>query len=110
MDKLREFVHRNPHLSGDTKVLVERVEDRYFEKHSWSVFKVDNEITYQCEVDNERIENDLENMRKEYPNAPEEFFTKIPEEIIEESKSQFHPAWHIGTNNENDLVFIHMHY
>ena len=38
MSDLRDFVNKNPQIPGDTMVVVERVEDRYFENQGWYVY------------------------------------------------------------------------
>jgi len=40
MGDLAEFVYNNSHIPRDTKVLIERIEDIYFEKYNWKVLEV----------------------------------------------------------------------
>lgn len=36
---LREFLSKHPELPDDGLVMIERVEDVYYEKHGWKVYK-----------------------------------------------------------------------
>lgn len=113
MSDLRDFVNKNPQIPGDTMVVVERVEDKYFENQGWHVYNhpgwfYNSYLSFNNSMDeeNERrkrgeipefeaIENPLEN--------------KFTEDDLEESKEQFFRAWDIS-NLDNKLILIYNHY
>lgn len=37
--RLKKFLNDNKSLSDDSLILIQRVEDRYYEKHGWSTIK-----------------------------------------------------------------------
>lgn len=78
--QLLQIIEDN-NLSKDAKILVERVEDVYFEKHGWEVYTRFGDNSY----------------RKEDGT------------IEEESLDQFHPAHYAFKESENILCII-QHY
>ena len=73
----------NPELPDDGLVMIERVEDVYYEKHNWRVYLKDGEYT--------------EELRKEGKE-------------IEESMTQYHPAWCAFKYPDEKHLFIDLHY
>ena len=80
--RLKAFLEKyNPPDSAN--VLIQRVEDVYYEKHGWKVLLKEGEHTFKDEEGN----------------------------IVEESLDQYHPAWScVKYRDEDDLLFIDMHY
>jgi hypothetical protein len=79
---LKKFLQKHK-LKDSAKVLIQRVEDVYFEKHNWGVYLKEGEHT----------------------------FKDVHGEIVKESLEQYHPAWScVKYNDENDILFIDLHY
>jgi hypothetical protein len=80
--RLKHFLnHYN--LPDHAKVVVQRVEDVYFEKHHWGVYLKEGEYTTKDEDGN----------------------------TIEESLEQYHPAWCcVKYKDDDDILFIDLHY
>jgi hypothetical protein len=79
---LKNFLNKH-NLPDNAKVVVQRVEDIYYEKHNWGVYLKEGEHTLKDEQGN----------------------------IIKESLEQYHPAWCcVKYNNEDDVLFIDLHY
>jgi hypothetical protein len=107
--KLRKFIEDNSDLSDDSLIMIERIEDVYYEKYNWGVYKKDSYYSNMIKQINENIDNGVYNNKKEYPIPPEKI--KILPEELEEFKDEFHPAWGIARYfDESDLVFIKLHY
>lgn len=83
--KLREFLN-NSDLPDDGLVMIERVEDVYYEKHGWKVYLKDGQYT---------------------PEFREE---SADEAKVQESMNQYHPAWCVTTYTQDDNLFIDLHY
>lgn len=80
--ELKEFLSKN-NIPNDARVLIQRVEDVYYEKHRWGIYlkKGDNS------------------------------FADINGNIVKESLEQYHPAWCcVKYNDEDDVIFINMHF
>ena len=77
-------------LPDDAKILVQRVEDVYFNENNWGVYRKEGEETAWL---------------KKLKNIP------VTEETIKSSMEQYHPAWWAGTyKDDNDFLYIDLHY
>ncbi len=80
--KLKDFLSKHE-IPDSSKVLVERVENKYFENHNWGVYLKDNE-------------NTLKNTNGE---------------SVKETQSQYIPSWCcVRYEDEKDTLFIDLHY
>ena len=79
--KLKEFINSH-NLPDDAKVLIQRGEDVYYEKHGWGVYLEEGEHTFR---------DDLGNFNKS-------------------SLEQYHPAWCcVKYEDEDEMLFIGLH-
>jgi hypothetical protein len=79
---LKEFLNKN-NFPDDSKVLIQRIEDVYYEKLKWGVYLKKGEHT----------------------------FTDKDGNIVEKSLEQYHPAWCcVKYSDEDDVLFINLHY
>jgi len=70
-------------LPDNAKIMIQRVEDVYYEKHNWAVYLKEGEHTFKG--------NDGNNFK--------------------DSMEQYHPAWScVRYKDDNDLLFIDLHY
>lgn len=80
--QLKKFLDKHQ-LPDQAKVVVQRVEDRYFEGNNWGVYLKEGDNTF-------KDDNGV---------------------IDEETLSQYHPAFCcVKYNDEDDVLFIDMHY
>lgn len=80
--ELKEFLYKH-NIPNDSKVLIQRIEDVYFEKHGWDVYLKEGEHSYKDDNGN----------------------------IVPESMEQYHPAWSCARYNDDpDILFIDLHY
>jgi len=103
--KLKELLNEYE-LSDDALVLVERVEDTYFENHHWKVYPI---RSWHC-ANMIRYNESL--AAGEFDDVPEEDRrAPFTEEELDSMDSQYHPAHWASTRKEHpDLLFISMHY
>lgn len=79
---LKEFLYKH-NLPNDSKVVIQRVEDVYYEKHNWGVYLKEGEHTFKDKDGS----------------------------IVKESLEQYHPAWCCSKyNDEDNILFINLHY
>ena len=79
---LKKFLNKH-NLPESAKVLVQRVEDVYYEKHSWGVYLKKGMHTFKDDEGN----------------------------IVKSSMETYHPAWCcVKYNDEDDVLFIDLHY
>ena len=79
---LKEFLYKH-NFPNDAKVVIERVEDVYYEKHHWGVYLKEGDHTF-------KDENGV---------------------IVKESLIQYHPAWCcVKYEEDDDVLFINLHY
>lgn len=79
--KLKKYLADHD-LPDDALVLIQRVEDRYYETHGWGVYLKEGEYARDREGN-----------------------------IIKENLQQYHPAWCcLQYEDDKDLLFIDLHY
>jgi len=79
---LKEFLNKH-NLPVSAKVVVQRIEDVYYEKHNWGVYLKEGEHTFKDDNGN----------------------------IVKSSMEQYHPAWCcVKYNDEDNMLFIDLHY
>jgi len=79
---LKEFLNKH-NLPVSAKVVVQRIEDVYYEKHNWGVYLKEGEHTFKDDNGN----------------------------IVKSSMEQYHPAWCcVKYNDEDNVLFIDLHY
>jgi hypothetical protein len=79
---LKKFLQKH-NLNDNAKVLIQRVEDVYYEKYDWAVYLKEGENAFKDEHG----------------------------DIVKESLEQYHPAWCCTKyNDESDILFINLHY
>ena len=131
MGDLAEFVYKNPQIPRDAKVLVERIQDVYFEgvdisgmnsakgilpkgskSEGWKVLPVKGENYYNTKNFNEVMIQEVEDRK----NGKESQYPKIDNpndyiiELSDDCKEQFFPAWCISKENDDSIVYIFNHY
>ena len=91
--ELKKFLAEN-NIPDDAKILIQRVEDVYFDKNNWGVYRKEGEATQS-----------LRHMCSKLKSVD------ITEDDIKNSMEQYHPAWWACTyKDDNDLLFIDLHY
>ena len=99
--KLKDFIKKNE-LKNDSIVVIERVQDVYYEEHSWDVYPKDGEITMDILRINEQIKSG---------ELKHESLKIASEDEINESMVQYHPAWSCARyKDDKDILFIDLHY
>ena len=80
--ELKDFIKKH-NIPDNSRVLVQRIEDVYYEKHNWGVHL------------------------KEGENA----FKDDKGDLVKESLEQYHPAWScVKYKDEDNILFIDLHY
>ncbi len=107
---MKKFLSEND-FPDNAPILIERVQDVYYEKHGWKVYKKDNEHTSFFRRQNENIKNGIYSDKDEYPNITEHILIPHTEEDISAAMNQYHPAWScVRYNDDKDILFIDLHY
>ena len=99
-------------ITRDSLVLSQRVEDLYFEKNDWGVVKKESDHYHYCLEHNKRIDEGDYLNKEEYPEikGDEPFLKKVPENEMEASKDQYHPVWCPVIYNDDDNLYLDLHY
>lgn len=106
--ELLKFI-REHNLPQDGKVLVERVEDVYFEKRNWKTVDVEGyQYVLAMERKNKAKNGGFDN-KEQYPKLSEEAIKAMAEEDIAYTKEQFIISHATGKYGENNLL-ICCHY
>jgi len=110
--KLKELIAKY-NLPDDGKILIERVEDVYYEKDNWGVVFSPGFWYERLEAFNKNMEEEIK--RREKEEEPEYPQIENPQDKIvtlgKEYMSQYHPAWYACKNKEDDNnLYIDLHY
>jgi hypothetical protein len=109
--RLKQFLNEHPELSDDAPVLVERVEDFYFEKNGWSVYLKEGEHYHYAEKTNQNMLDEI--ARRERGEKPEygmENPADYIHELSDEDKNKYIPTWCCVKYPDEDILFIDLHY
>lgn len=104
-------VFEEQQLSDDAKILIERVQDFYYENNHWSVFRHGGYWYYSSLRMNEKIDSGEFADKSRYPKIddPEKFRTS--EKDLHEMQSQYHPAFCCFKSEEHpEFLLINLHY
>jgi hypothetical protein len=108
--KLKE-VFKKQKLSDDARVLVERVEDFYFENNHWSVYRYGGYWYWSSLRMNEKIDSGVFNDRTKYPKMDDPEKYRVSEKELHEMQSQYRPAFCSFKDEEHpEFLFINLHY
>lgn len=108
---LKKFLKENPDISDDSIVVAQRVEDIYYEKHNWGVYKHGGYHYHQSLQWNKDIDSGKYLDKEQYPNIEESNLVKFTEEDLDQLKNQYHPVWCCFRDKTDEgVVFLDLHY
>ena len=107
---LKEFIKEN-NLPDTAPVMIQRVEDVYYEKHNWQLYLKNNENTQTMTEHNKKVLSGEYLNKYDYPLMNEVFLKLYTEENFKNAKSQYTPAWSgVYYSDDKDMLFIDLHY
>lgn len=108
--RLKEFLNEH-RLPDDAIVVVQRVEDVYYEKHHWGSYLKRGEHTFNAEQWNKDIESGKFLDKEQYPKMKEENLIPYTEDEIKKTMEQYHPVWCcVRYEDDKDILFLDLHY
>lgn len=111
--KLRRILS-DPEIEDDALVMIERVNDVYYEEHNWGVYLKDSYLWDLITEKNNKLLDEIDKRKKgELPT-----FTSIEDPakyIIDDEEranyqDQYHPAFSVCMYNDEKELFIKLHY
>lgn len=112
---LKEHIEKN-NIPDSAIVMVQRIEDKYYENNNWNVYLKEGDFSYQMRIHNERINNG-EFAREDYPKMTDEqfakFITPYSEGEIKNACDQYTPIWcpvNYSDEDSKDFLFLDLHY
>ena len=102
-------------LPDDGLILVQRVEDVYYQNNGWGVYLKEGEHYYSAvrlnENMNEEIDRRLKGEEPDYPMIDDPATYMSSAEDLEQSMDQYHPAWcAVKYKDDQENLFIDLHY
>jgi hypothetical protein len=108
---LRKFLEENTDLTDDAPVLVQRVEDIYFERNNWPVYMKEGFLYRSFEQMNDRMMEEIERRsRGEDPHYEMEHPEKYIHSLGDEEREQYVPTWKCVKYPDENALFIDLHY
>jgi len=108
--RLKEFLNENK-LPDDAVVVIQRVEDIYYDNHHWGVYLKNGRSSKNAEQWNKDIESGKYLNKDQFSKIKEENLVPYTEEQIKELMEQYHPAWCcVNYEDDTDVLFIDLHY
>lgn len=112
--RLKKYIEKQG-IPDDAKVVIERVEDVYYEIHGWGVMLKEGEQYHNAIEMNERMRDEIARRERgeepEYPGIddPNKYICE-DENFLNELKNQYHPAWCVAGYKDKNFLFIDLHY
>jgi hypothetical protein len=109
--QLLDFINEY-NLPRDNKVLVERVEDVYYEEHGWKTVKKEEFMFWsEMELINKAKSGGFNN-KEDYPLMTEEKINNIieMEKTIDGTKNEYHPVFSPVKYKDDDNLYLDLHY
>ena len=109
--KLKKFLEEHPELPDDANVLIQRVEDRYYEEHGWGVVLKEGDHYHMYKEQNYRMNEEIKRRKNgEHPKYEMEDPSKFIVELDDTMKDQYHPGWCCLKYKDDDNLYIDLHY
>ncbi|NBP66305.1 MAG: hypothetical protein EBU66_16850 [Bacteroidetes bacterium] len=90
--KLKKFLEEHPELPDDANVLIQRVEDRYYEENGWGVVLKEGDHYHMYKEQNYRMNEEIKRRKNgEHPKYEMEDPSKFIVELDDTMKEQYHP-------------------
>jgi uncharacterized membrane protein len=108
---LKKFIEKHE-IPDDALVVVQRVEDFYYEDHDWKVYLKESEHSNWMKSYNDALDKGEFDDKEKYPDFKDEMRKKFTEEQIIEASSQYHPAWCpvLYEDDGKEILFLDLHY
>jgi hypothetical protein len=108
---LKKFLEEHPELPDDANVLIQRVEDRYYEEHGWGVVLKEGDHYHMYKEQNYRMNEEIKRRKNgEHPKYEMEDPSKFIVELDDTMKDQYHPGWCCLKYKDDDNLYIDLHY
>lgn len=108
---LKKFIEKHD-VPDDALVVVQRVEDFYYEDHGWKVYLKEAEHSNWMKSYNDALDKGEFDDKEKYPDFKDEMRKKFTEEQIIEASAQYHPAWCpvLYEDDGKEVLFLDLHY
>lgn len=111
--RLRKLLD-NSDLEDDALVMIERVEDVYFEEHSWKVYPKDSNLCEWIREVNRKMQDDIGGRERgevsRFPDLDDPSKHITTEEELKDYQNQYHPAFSAFMYTDEKELFINLHY
>lgn len=105
--ELREMLEKYP---DDAKILVQRIEDMYFQKYNWGVVFKEGDATRMTREFNEKLRDGTLSNKEEYPELESERYRETTEEEMRIYHEQYHPVWCVVEYPNDENLYLDLHY
>ncbi len=108
---LKKFIGDHQ-ISDESIVVVQRIEDLYYEDHGWKVYLKEAEGSNWMKSYNDALDRGEFDDKEKYPDFKDEMRVKFTEQQITEASSQYHPAWCpvLYEDDGKEILFLDLHY
>lgn len=105
---LLDFIAKHK-LPRDAKVLLQRVEDKYFENHNWGVVRKEGQFYNEAIDRNKKIDAGYFN-KEDFPKLEDPEVLRASAEDLEELKEQYYPTWCPVKYKDDNNLYLDAHY
>lgn len=107
--QLLEFIEKN-NIPMDAKIMIQRVEDVYFEKNGWTTVNKEGYWYHSSKSFNDKIDSGKFDNKEEYPDLKTENLEKYTEEELENAKDKYYTCWCPVKYSDDDNLYLDAHY
>lgn len=106
--KLLDFIEKN-NIPRDGKILVQRVEDFYFEKNNWKTIDMPGHQYYMAEQMKNKALSGVFDDRKKYPKMTDKTRDALANQDLEPLKDKYIVSF-CAVKHDDDNLYIDCHY
>jgi hypothetical protein len=109
--ELLEFIKRH-NIPMDAKILAQRVEDKYFEKHGWGSVKKQGDEYYSIKRLVDKAKSGEFSDKDRYPKMTQGMIDDILvyEKELSNTLDEYHPIWCPVKYKDDDNLYLDLHY
>lgn len=106
---LLDFIEKYK-ISRDSKILTQRIEDVYFEKHNWTTIKKEGEVYNHCLNVKNNANNGVYDDKEQYPLMDKETLNKHKNMDLTPLLEEYIVVWSPVYYKDSKHLFLDCHY
>ena len=110
--KVKDFLKyiKDNNISEDAEIMVERVEDVYFDEHNWTTEKQKSYLWYAMKEQIIKARTGVYDDKEKYPDMTDVLIENILSTDLDDFYREYVKTESVSEYPDSDKVYIHCHY